>query len=221
MNEIRQWLDSGAEVQQGLRLLNIYAPNEHLARLVTLNPSRYKQLLVRTLTAKAAPEIAQPVVHPRRFREDWPFLQDPGCPNELKILAADKITAYRNYVSAHEQLYDCTSPKECYAVAKKLIENYIENRKIHSELAYFKEHGNTLGKHPIFDELKHCAELRRLPIAELFRRKENLEGAIWRINSEIRKETKPHLLTSRERRLKSKQRELAEVQQIIASYATL
>ena len=201
--------------------MNIYAPNEHLARLVTLNPSRYKQLLVRTLTAKAAPEIAQPVVHPRRFREDWPFLQDPGCPNELKILAADKITAYRNYVSAHEQLDDCTSPKECYAVAKKLIENYIENRKIHSELAYFKEHGNTLGKHPIFDELKHCAELRRLPIAELFRRKENLEGAIWRINSEIRKETKPHLLTSRERRLKSKQRELAEVQQIIASYATL
>ncbi len=221
MNEIRQWLDSGAEVQQGLRLLNIYAPNEHLARLVTLNPSRYKQLLVRTLTAKIAPKTVQLAVPLRRFREDWPFLQKLGCPNELKILAADKITAYRNYVAAHEQLYDCTSLEECYAVAKKLIENYIENRKIHSELAYFKEHGNLLGKHPIFEELKRYAELRRLPVAELFRRKENLEGAIWRINSEIRKETKPHLLTSRERRLKSKQRELAEVQRIIASYAAL
>lgn len=221
MNEIRQWLDSGAEVQQGLRLLNIYAPNKHLARLVTLNPGRYKQLLVRTLTARAAPEMAQPAVPPRRFREDWPFLQNPDCPNELKILAADKITAYRNYVAAHEQLYDCTSPEECYAVAKKLIENYIENRKIHSELAYFKEHGNLLGKHPIFEELKHYAELRRLPVAELFRKKENLEEAIWRINSEIRKGTKPHLLTCRERRLKSKQRELAEVLRIIASYAAL
>lgn len=218
MKEIRQWLDSGAEVQEGLRLLNLYAPNKHLARLVSLSPARYKPLLVRTLTAKL-PNVASSAAAPVSFREDWPFLQNPDCPNELKILATDKITAYRNYVAAHEQLFNCVTLEECYTTAKKVIENYIENRNIRSELAYYKEHGTVLGKHSIFNEVKHLAELRQLPVPELFRRKENLEEAIWRIGNEIRKGTKPHLLESRERRLKAKQRELAEVQRIIASYA--
>ena len=215
MNEIRKWLDSGADVHTGLRLLNLYAPNEHLARLVSLNPARYKTLLMQTLTAKLPENTPVPA---RTFRQDWEFLQNPDCPNELKILAADKITAYRNYVSAHESLFDCTSLDECFIAAKKVVENYIENRKIISELTYYREHGSVLGKHPIFDEVKRYAELRQLSVVELLRRKANLEGAIWRIDSEIRKSNKPHLLTSREQRRKVKQRELAEVQRIIAQY---
>lgn len=220
MKEIRQWLDSGAEVQEGLRLLNLYAPNRHLTRLVSLAPSRYKYLLVRTLTAKMSVTVP-PAAAPVSFREDWPFLQNPDCPTELKILATDKITAYRNYVAAHEQLFNCATLEECFATAKNVIENYIENRKIRSELAYYKEHGTVLGKHPIFDEMKRIAALRRLPVAQLFRRKENLEEAIWRIGNEIRKGTKPHLLESREARLKSKRRELAELQRILDSYAVV
>lgn len=220
MKEIRQWLDSGAEVQEGLRLLNLYAPNRHLARLVSLAPSRYKFLLVRTLTAKIS-DAVPPAAAPVSFRDDWPFLQNADCPNELKILATDKITAYRNYVAAHEQLFNCTTLEECYATAKKVIENYIENRKIRSELAYYKEHSTVLGKHPIFDEMKHIAALRRLPVTELFRRKKNLEEAVWRIGNEIRKGTKPHLLENRAARLKSKRSELAELQRIIDSYAVV
>lgn len=221
MKEIRQWLDSGAEVQEGLRLLNLYAPNQHLARLVSLSPVRYKALLVRTLTAKISPLAAFPATAPVPFRESWPFLQNPDCPNELKILATDKITAYHNYVASHEQLFDCSTLDECYATAKKVIENYIENRKIHSEFAYYKEHGTVLGKHPIFAETKRIAALHRLPVAELFRRKKNLEEAIWRIGNEIRKGTKPHLLESREARLKSKRAELLELQRILDSYAVV
>lgn len=214
MNDIRQWLDSGAEVQEGLRLLNRYAPNKHLTQLVSINPSRYKHLLIQALRAKEP--IGQTTnVAVKAFRHEWSFLQEPDCPNELKILAADKITAYNNYISAHEHLYNCLTLEECYCTAKKLVENFIENRKILSELAYYKNHKVLLGKHPIFVEIKRYAALRRLPVAELFRRKENLEAAIWRIDSEIRKGTKPHLLESRERRRISKQRELAEVDRII------
>lgn len=219
-NEIRQWLDSGAEVQEGLRLLSLVAPNKHLARLVSLNPSRYKPLLVQSLAAIIESVSIPPSIRPN-FREDWPFLSDYDCPNELKILAADKITTHRRYVEAHEKLYDCTSPEECFVVAKNLIENYIENRKIYSELAYYKANRSILGKHPIFEEVKRCNELRHLPISSLFRRKENLEEAIWRINSEIRKGNKPHLLPRREQRLAAKQRELSEVNRIIDNYAAV
>ena len=219
-DEIRQWLDSGAEVQEGLRLLSLVAPNKHLAKLVSLNPKRYKPLLIQSLASVIEPATNSSPVRPS-FREDWPFLSDCDCPNELKILVADKITTHRRYVEAHEKLYDCTTPDECFSVAKNLIENYIENRKIHSELAYYKAHRKILGKHPIFEEVKRCNELRHLPISSLFRRKENLEEAIWRINSEIRKGNKPHLLPRREQRLAAKQRELSEVNRIIDNYASV
>lgn len=104
-NEIRQWLDSGAEVQEGLRLLSLVAPNKHLAKLVSLNPKRYKPLLIQSLASVIEPATNSSPVRPS-FREDWPFLSDCDCPNELKILVADKITTHRRYVEAHE---NCTT----------------------------------------------------------------------------------------------------------------
>ena len=52
---VQKWLESGAEVQAGLRLLSLYAKNEHLAQLVTARPDRYKSLLIDTLCKTAGP----------------------------------------------------------------------------------------------------------------------------------------------------------------------
>ncbi len=225
INAIQNWLKTGAEVQEGLRLLGLYAPNNHLHRLVSLRPEQFKHLLIERLSSllPSTPPVALTITPVAKipFREQWSFLSEQDCPNELKILAADKITAYRNYTTAHQSLFDCTSLESCFVVAKKVVENFIENRKIHSELAYYKEHHVVLGKHPIFEEVKRIAELRQLPVAELFRRKTNLEEAIWRVQSEIRKGNKPHLLSEREQRLSAKRRELAEVERIISGYGTI
>lgn len=220
---IHRWLMSGAEVQEGLRLLDIYAPNAHLHRLVSLRPDKFKHLLIQKLSALAAQSASPVLPHSNRssFREQWSFFDEEDCPNELKILVADKITAYRNYTSAHRELFSCTSRQDCFATAKKVVENFLENRKILSELAYYKEHHALLGKHPIFGEVKRIAKLRQLPIPELFRIKTNLEKVIWRIQSEIRKGNKPHLDSSREQRLQAKRRELAEIERIISEYGTL
>lgn len=214
---------SGAEVQEGLRLLDIYAPNVHLHRLVSLRPDKFKHLLIQKLSALAAQSASPVLPHSNRssFREQWSFLDEEDCPNELKILVADKITAYRDYTSAHRELFSCTSRQDCFATAKKVVENFLENRKILSELAYYKEHHSLLGKHPIFGEVKRLAELRRLSVVDLFRRRDNLEEAIWRVQNEMRKGDKPHLDTAREQRLQSKRRELAEVERIISEYGTL
>lgn len=218
MNEVTLWFDSGAEVREGLRLLSIYAPNRHLEALVKAQPRKFIGLLKTKLRrfADAAPQSETP--KRQRFREVWPFLSDPSCPAELKILAADKITAYHNYVRGHEELYACTDLDSCFECAKKVIENFTENRQIAAEFTYYKEHGNCLGKHPIFSETKRLAELRAMTVSELFRKRKNLEGAIWRINSEIAKGDKPHLLTERESRLRSKRRELDEVNKMINDY---
>ena len=224
MDDIRQWLDAGAEVHEGLRLLNIYAPNKFLMQLVSLRPERYRPLLVRNLSALLpAEEKAKmaPLAGQFSFRKEWPFLQNTDCPAELKVLAADKITAYHNYVTAHELLFECVTLDECYETAKKLIENYVENRKIISEFAYYKEHHPLLGKHPIFGELNRLAELRQLPLPELFRRRENLAKDIWRLRKQVTERLQPHLLPAREARLAARQRELNAIDKMLAGYGTI
>lgn len=223
MNEIDRWIDSGAEVQEGLRLLSIYAPNRHLDALVRKAPKRFSRLLRAVLlpfsTRPRVTVAQQAAPTPKvRFRESWPFLSEPDCPPELKILAADKITAWEESMKAHEELFQCTTPEQCYETAKKVVENYSNNRKIFSEFTHYKEHHSVLGEHPIFRESRQTAELRAMPIMELVRKRENLEEAIWRAGNEIRKGDKPHLRPLREERIAAKRRMLAEVKRMIDDY---
>lgn len=219
MNEVDRWLGSGAGAREGLRLLSKYAPNGTIERLVTSNQERFGFLLVRALkpfVSGGMKEVSSQSVS--KFRDEWPFLSSPDCPMELKILASDKITAYHNYVSAHAALASCTTLEECFETAKKVIENYKQNRKILSEFAYFREHGSCLGKHPIFSETRKVAEIRSMNILQLVRMKKNLEGAIWRAKNEIDKGDKPHLDGERKERIDSKVRQLREVERLIENY---
>lgn len=213
---------SGAGVHEGLRLLSIYSRNSHLERLVRMQPSRWGYLLVRVLAkysdAPVHAAAADSGRSPRSFRGEWPFLSEPDCPPELKILAADKITAYHEYVRGHEELFSCITLDECFSTAKKVVENYKQNRKILSEFAYYREHGKCLGKHEIFASMKRLESLRRMSPVELVRKQKNLSGAIWRIKNELKKGDKPHLRTEREARLKEKSLELSEVNRLLGEY---
>ena len=155
---------------------------------------------------------------PPPLRDDFPYLRDPDCPPELKILAADKITAHERYIQAHDHLFDCTTLDECYQTARSAIENFQENRDIFAELDYYREHHAVLGKHRIFDHLRQLRKLRGLNIVALLAEQRRLRLAIWRINDEIRKGTKPHLLTQREQRRLQKEDLLREVDNLIEAY---
>ncbi len=221
MNEIDRWIESGAGVQDGLRLLNIYAPNRHIEKLVKGDARRFGYLLNDALLpfATAAGQLQKRDAPQRSsFRENWPFLSEADCPDELKILAADKITAWQNYVDAHEELWLCTTVEECFRTAKKVIENFDNNRKILSEFNHYKEHRHILGKHPVFKERERISELRGMTISELMRKHKNLRDAIWRTEALIRSSDKPHLRSAREERIAGKRRQLAEIDRLIADY---
>lgn len=152
----------------------------------------------------------------RSFRNEWHFLSRPECPPQLKALAADKISCWERYTDAHKQLFDCSSLEECYQVAFTLIENFKENRQIHEELEYYKQHGNVLGEHRIFEQYKRFDELKGKNVIELVGLyQKTLPHKIWRIESEIRKGDKPHLNGEREQRLNEVKAELAEVKRIL------
>lgn len=218
MTEIEQWLRSGAGVQEGLRLLSIYKPNPHLARLVERHPDKYAYLLMKALAGVDRKSVAETAVRRTGLRETWPFLSQPDCPPELKILAADKITAYTGFAREHAKLFSCSTLEECLATAKKCVNFYCQNRKIFSEFAYYKEHGVVLGKHPVFDEMRHRRELLSMGILDMERRRQNLRDAIWRLKKQIRLDERPDLEASRMDLLETKERELDEIGRLIEEY---
>jgi len=218
MTEIEQWLREGAGVQEGLRLLSKYRPNPYLSRMVESHPAKYRDLLVRALTGSGREAVASTSAGGRSFRENWPFLSDPKCPPELKILAADKITAWSNFAKSHDQLYSCLSPEQCLEVAKKCVFFYQQNRKIFSEFAHYKETGQILGKHPVFQETRRYREMLSDGPFELMRKRRNLQAAIWRLSKQIKDGTRPDLDAVRSELLQSKERELAEVEKILSNY---
>ena len=217
MTDVENWLRTGAGIQEGLRLLSLYKPNPYLARMVERHPDKYRRLLIRTLTGRdPAPTPADRPA--RSFREDWPFLSRPDCPPELKILAADKITAWMNFAREHEKLFDCVTPEQCLEHAKNCVFYYQQNRKIFSEFAHYQDTGHVLGKHPVFGEVRRSHEMLSAGPIELMRRQHNLRAAISRLKRQMGTGGRPDLDAGRAELLAAKERELAEVEKILENY---
>jgi hypothetical protein len=217
MTDVENWLRTGAGIQEGLRLLSLYKPNPYLARMVERHPDKYRRLLIRTLAGRdPAPTPADRPA--RSFREDWPFLSRPDCPPELKILAADKITAWTNFAREHEKLFDCVTPEQCLEHAKNCVFYYQQNRKIFSEFAHYQDTGHVLGKHPVFGEVRRTHEMLSAGPIELMRRQHNLRAAISRLKRQMGTGGRPDLDAGRAELLAAKERELAEVEKILENY---
>ena len=220
MNDVTRWLRDGAEVREGLRLLSQYAPNPYLERIVSASPKLFKKHLIDALkpfaetTAPQAP-LDAPAANGYHFREEWPFLAEPSCPMELKILANDKITAYHKTLELHQKLFQCSSLEDCYDTAKNLLKNFQQNRQITAEFTFYRDSGKILGKHPVFKMTKSYDDYRKMSVVALMNERARLKGAIWRAESEIRKGDKPHLKDSRLDRIQEKRQKLEVVERMI------
>lgn len=218
--EIIDWLKSGASLIEGSRLFALCTRDNHpFLVLLESNPELCYPFLIQELGRIAEVDPSKLIEAPK-FRSNWPFLSDPDCPAELKILASDKISAYHRYCAAHAMLFHCGTKKEMQSVARDLMANYLENRAIIKEFRYYREHKTVLGKHLIFKWADEIRKLRKLNPIELVNLRIKLEHNIWRIQDQIKSKAQPHLRTSREQRLRFKQMQLAELQLIIRQYSS-
>lgn len=86
-----------------------------------------------------------------RFRERFPFLSEPDCPDVLKVMVADMFTAYgksREARAALQAMPDTENGPEALALARDTVENYIDDRAIMDELVHYRDHRALLGRHP-------------------------------------------------------------------------
>lgn len=166
-----------------------------------ISPEEYRLLLLQPVTAEKE-EISEIPVTPEekatfireipeqirkaiRLRDEYPFLASPDCPNELKILVHDMITAYGSYVDGHKRLFEATTGEELQKIAAGVVENYIENHEIWDELNHYKTASELLGKHAIFAQSARIAEIKAMSTADQVKLQKNLMNNLARTKQKI------------------------------------
>lgn len=117
-------------------------------------------------------ETPEPVKKMIRFREKYPFLNSPDCPDVLKVLVADMFTSYDNYKAAHARLQVLADDEAAAAVAdcEKVVTEYLKNREIWDELEYYRENGTILGKAAKFREMETAEDYTKLSEIDLMKK---------------------------------------------------
>lgn len=117
-------------------------------------------------------ETPEPVKKMIRFREKYPFLNSPDCPDVLKVLVGDMFTSYDNYKAAHARLQVLADDEAAAAVAdcEKVVTEYLKNREIWDELEYYRENGTILGKAAKFREMEAAEDYTKLSEIDLMKK---------------------------------------------------
>ncbi len=228
---VHNWLLGGADPEVGLRLFMDYTnPSNCIARLISKNPSIHIQtikisllkasglnfeLISRYNSSRNDNTVDSPKTTSLKLRNQWPFLSDPECPPELKLLISDKISAYTICVKEYENMINASNVEEQLKSVHLLVSNFIENHGIYQELKHYSVSKKVLGKHQIFDQYQKIKDLRKLNTLSLFDKKKNLEHAIWRNESKIKKDKRDDLLNSRLKKVKELKMQLAEVLRLL------
>lgn len=116
-----------------------------------------------------------PKIDAKSIRVEFPFLNEKDCPDEFKILMADKISAWNRYLSCYDEIQKINAGEESEhdleRLAKSAIDHFDENQKIYDELNAYQTTGKVLGLHPIFKKLQLTREVEEMTSEELVKYK--------------------------------------------------
>lgn len=113
-----------------------------------------------------------------KLRDEYPFLNDENCPDEYKVLVADKITAYKTYAAKHAEALGAADAGEAedklYELAAEAVKNYQNNIDIKDELDFYRDsNGKVLGKHLKLANLRITQEIGEMSEADLVKHRGN------------------------------------------------
>lgn len=129
---------------------------EELRKLADLTPEQFARLprraktVTETVAAEPAPTkeegrrpIPETVTKMARFREQFPFLNSPDCPDCMKIMVADMFTAYGAYRDAYARLQAMPDAvtAESAKEAQTIVENYLADREMWAALEAYRDSG--------------------------------------------------------------------------------
>lgn len=134
---------SGAELRSLPRMA--HAPH---AESAPVQPEATAQFTDSGKAAPASPDVVKKVV---TFRERFPFLAAPDCPDSLKILVNDMFTSYGKWKDARRALLEMPGDgdlTEAARLAETVVEEFLADEAMWKELEYYKQHHEILGEAP-------------------------------------------------------------------------
>lgn len=180
--------------------------------VVAVDNTDYNDPEVRAALLEDVPPEVRKVF---RLRQEFPFLNEKECPNELKILVADLLTTHDRYIADREKLFAAATPEEIAELSASVVENYLENREIWDELNHFKAEGKPLGVHPVWQRSARLEELQKLSNAELIKLSKNIPTNISRIAKKLEEDPGNKETPNRQVALENYKWELEEVKKML------
>lgn len=118
------------------------------------------------------------VIEGMKFRNEYPFLDNPNTPDELKALVADKITAYKQYAGVVASILHAETQEESeeklYELGKEALAAYEINQDIKAELDHYRDsEGRVLGDHEKIKDLRSKQDVYDMSEADLVKNRAN------------------------------------------------
>jgi hypothetical protein len=158
-----------AKLQICIDYLNSSIPSSENDDLLKVENEALKE---EVETLKLAPKIDN-----QSIRVEFPFLNNTDCPDEFKILIADKITAWKRYLELQADIAKAESGEntldavQLALIAQEAVKCFDENQKIYDELNCYQTTCKILGVHPVFKRLQMTREVETMTTDELIKYK--------------------------------------------------
>lgn len=127
-----------------------------------------------------------------------------------------KFTAHEEFVDGRHLIED-QKHNDLQEVIPQVVRGFKENRQIWKELEHYRQHGELLGEHPLFEKLHALRELQQLRGMEIPRKLRAIQKSINDHKRLLEKDDKPELQASRREKLHFREWQLEELQKIIKS----
>lgn len=109
----------------------------------------------------------------KSIREEYPFLNEKDCPEELLIVVGKKIAAWKRYQDLHEQIQNFDpekqSEEDLNALTAASVKEYEDNQALDAELKHYAEHKEVLAKHESLIEFRVKKEVEQMSNDELLK----------------------------------------------------
>lgn len=116
-------------------------------------------------------ETIETVDESKSIREEYPFLNDKDCPEELLIVVGKKIGAWKRYQELHAQIQNFDVEKDGEQTLTELTAQataeYEDNQSLDLELKHYAEKKEVLAAHPSLVEFRIKKEVDTMSKDEL------------------------------------------------------
>lgn len=149
------------------------------------------EVIINNVDKDFIPETIQTVDETKPIREEYPFLNNKDCPEELLIVVGKKIASWKRYQELHARIKNFDVEKEGEDVLSELTAQataeFEDNQALDAELKHYAEKNEVLAAHPSLLEFRIKKEVEAMSNDELHKFVQSSKTFFSRSKTELEK----------------------------------